>query len=1093
MKVNVLSILLLLISYSGFSQGNCSANAGIFQQLCVSDDLNLFGIEGDNFQQPLDVTWTASPNNPTTTTIVSPNTLQTPVIPDGGEFAPGTYQFEIAVVCSDGSISTDVVSIRFVEIVNPPVIENHPLIVCENSITLFGSLPDPGVTAEWSISPASIAITVEEIQTPSGPAYVITHDPRYDSGCSNTITYSFYVGGCLEETTTTVEFIESYTSLNAGVQGGCPSCELDIRLCGNGGCGGTPSWTIVGAPPGVAIGDLSLSSPNSTCTNFSAPEPGDYTFTYTVENGPCPTVTETVTCTIIESEIIDLGPTESYLICDDEWTIGSIDLAVEDFPGATYTWGVQFSNLPGVSIDFSDPNSASTTVNFNGAPVDVPNGARVSIQVRIWYTDCAGNLESDIKYFVYVINPGIDAVAEDLYFPCGGPSDYRPYENIAINGAGGTSLRITVLSAPPNSPYNNVNNAVLNNTTSFDLSEVGVYSFMVVQRLSGLNPNSNTLNTCRDTVTFTIYVSEASFINAGADGVVETCLEYFPLNGSIPMNGDQEILDIPVLWTQIVDPPATGPLTGISDPNIRNPVVGPLANGETYVFVYSYPNDDPDCEFSDTITIYVLPEEECPDCILTISVGECEDGCYEVNVTGAEGYMWSPPIGIDDVTSANPTICTSTGGSYTVFGYLDGEICDSITIQLDSCGVPPPPVTCEFTLEAECTTCSCGDEYGGGRVVDENGNTVDPSVVNINWFYNGQPAGSGVNPFYTIYDGPAVVSAEVSYTGDSISCTLFFSEAVTCLGDCPVISFVTCEDEAAANFEECKNYQGPNCGNGAFFGYVWALDQAGNIMDDFHLDWIGNGGSNNPNFVSGFNEDGSCIEFPVRVWSFTSGCDDTISFEPDCCGQLAPEVTCTEGREGGYDITWGQVCVAESYIASITCLDNNKTEFVEIGTPDKNGNYTVNVAPNNKCRSYSVTINSICSDGTYGPPSNCVVVNARKGCQVYEGPCTDIFGGLYKSGNEIAENLDRLEVYPNPVSTESLFVEVPENFWYQRTTLEISIIDINGQLIRKERIVEGNGIHAMELSELQNGLYMLSIGSLEGRVLESTRFVKESD
>ncbi len=1083
---SIISTIAFILFYSFlYSQGSCSANGGIpFQQICDDDQLTLIGFEGDGFSQPLDVTWSALASNPGPVNIDSPNSLETTVEPAGNsEFVPGTYFFMISVVCEeDGiiSISTDTVRVEVTSISTLPIIENPTLEVCGNSFTFYGSIPESGITPQWVVTP-TVGTTTEV--SADGTEFTVTNTSNLGSGCSPTVTYSFIKNECEEKVSTSINFITSYTSLY--VSSDCSSCTLMTTLTGESGCGGTPLWTIIETPSGVLLSDVSLDSPNSSTTDFYAEVPGVYIFEYTYENGNCPSATETISCTLLDEMLIDLGSDIGFVVCEDEWTHTTLELSVKEFANVTYTWTVEENTLPGVDIVIESPASFNATVSFIGDPEplprSVPEGAYFRINVNYSFTDCMGNFVVDDLNLTFLISPRISIEDNDLSFLCGGPSEYKLLDNIDFGGMGSLRKReITAISAPPGSEYViGSPTQILRSRPCIDLSVPGEYSFLIEVSYTAFDPVSGEFITCEDEATFNATVADPSLISAGADGVIESCIEFFPLNGSIPMNEEQQILDIPVLWEQI-----SGPSTGFSDSTIRDPTVGPLEYGNTYVFVYSYPNDDPNCALSDMITIEVPEEEECEECALEIEVGECRNGCYSISVIGAETYMWSSNSDINDTSSSAPVICPSTLGNYTVFGLVDGRICGSRAVELEPC---TGPESCEFTLEPLCTKCSCGEEKGGGRILDSDGNPVDANVVTINWFYNGVPMISGVNPFYTPYEGPAVVSAEVLFEGEDLSCSLYLSGAVTCLDDCPVISFVTCADEAALGFPECKNFKGPNCGNSGFFGYVWGLDQAGNIMEGYHLDWLDQVGNSNPNFVSGFNDDGECIEFPVRV--FRAGgeaCDEMISFKPDCCSQLVPEIEC-DIRDGEYELCWDKVCTAESFVVRVECSADNVIDEIEVSEPDRNGSYCVTVPTPKECEVFSVTINSVCSDGSLGPDSK-VLLGTEHGCLVLRERSNQPM----EEQSVLLEDEGQLSVFPNPVILENLTIELPLSYVAKSEKFSIRIIDAKGQLIKTQGIQVSENSNTIELNNLslEGGLYFLSVLNAEGNTLESTRFIK---
>ncbi|MBL4703981.1 MAG: gliding motility-associated C-terminal domain-containing protein, partial [Flavobacteriales bacterium] len=127
------------------------------------------------------------------------------------------------------------------------------------------------------------------------------------------------------------------------------------------------------------------------------------------------------------------------------------------------------------------------------------------------------------------------------------------------------------------------------------------------------------------------------------------------------------------------------PTTGLSNPNIANPMAGPA---DTTIYIVTL-TDGSLCVNTDTITVFVnalVPSDAGPDS--TICSGDTiQIGGNPSSVTGSV-YSWTPTTGLDDPTIANPMAFPTITTTY----YLNttNDTCagiDSVTITVNA---PPP-------------------------------------------------------------------------------------------------------------------------------------------------------------------------------------------------------------------------------------------------------------------------------------------------------------------------------------------------------------------------------------------------------------------
>ena len=517
--------------------------------------------------------------------------------------------------------------------------------------------------------------------------------------------------------------------------------------------------------------------------------------------------------------------------------------------------------------------------------------------------------------------------------------------------------------------------------------------------------------------------------------------------------------------------------------------------GETYTFQYTI-SDDPDCLIQCTNTITVFPESECTSCEVTAEVGECKDGCYTVSLSGADNYIWQPSANVDDTDPNNPTICNTSGGIFQVFGFVDGEICGATFIELEACENPPVP-TCEFSIGVACTTCGCGDPYGGARLYDADGNYLNISNfdMTVDWFVDGTYSSSNNNPKYLKYEGPYVLCAEINYNlPNGERCDTTMCVEVVCHGDCPTVNFATCEDLPFSEFEECGNYtSGDNCAYGSFYGYVWAVDAAGNPIQNFWIDWYNNGiAGQNPMLVNGWQGD-QCGEMEVRVFRFWEPqCETIATFSTDCCNSTAPEISCQERSERGWNIFVNQIC-PNDLLVTINCFDwGGFSETIVVPAEDiQNGVFEI---PNYfECNDMFISVQAICSDGEISESSNCIILDFdHNGCYELNENC-DVFTGDGRSrGRSILSSLnihwEDSNIVPNPGPSDEVIINIASSKYEHSKFINYEVVDINGKMIFTETI--SNSADKIQLNRtLESGLYFVNIRDKSNLIIESMKMI----
>ena len=102
------------------------------------------------------------------------------------------------------------------------------------------------------------------------------------------------------------------------------------------------------------------------------------------------------------------------------------------------------------------------------------------------------------------------------------------------------------------------------------------------------------------------------------------------------------------------------PATGLSDPNVSNPVVTFGADTVTYSVVVT---NAIGCVNSDTVTVW---QEPLPDAVAGPDTTICLGESVQLVSGGGETYVWSPTAGLSDPTIQNPIATPLATTTYTV-------------------------------------------------------------------------------------------------------------------------------------------------------------------------------------------------------------------------------------------------------------------------------------------------------------------------------------------------------------------------------------------------------------------------------------------
>jgi len=163
-------------------------------------------------------------------------------------------------------------------------------------------------------------------------------------------------------------------------------------------------------------------------------------------------------------------------------------------------------------------------------------------------------------------------------------------------------------------------------------------------------------------------------INAGPDTSV--CLNPGSFRDSVQLNATGGVTYV---WT---------PTTGLSNPNIANPLCRPVNNQIYYVLG----TDTNGCKLSDSVSVYYL--NPSLNLIVDSAKSICDLDTTQLNVLkqGNSAYFWTPNVGISDPNSNSPYFYpqSTTTYTFTVQNYCYTKS-DTATIVVH----PLPPLTTE--------------------------------------------------------------------------------------------------------------------------------------------------------------------------------------------------------------------------------------------------------------------------------------------------------------------------------------------------------------------------------------------------------------
>ncbi|MBN4051551.1 T9SS type A sorting domain-containing protein, partial [bacterium AH-315-M05] len=435
----------------------------------------------------------------------------------------------------------------------------------------------------------------------------------------------------------------------------------------------------------------------------------DSTYTVSVTDASGFTVTDTVVITPEPPPTATITPSNDTTVC------GSINLSAN--PGASYLWStgettqqivVTVSGSIRVTVfsvcgDSATSDTMAVTVN----PLPTVNAGTDT-------TICQGNNTTlnATGGVSYSWSPAIGLSCTGCQSPVASPTSSTTYTVTVTDGNGcvNTDAVIVTVNTLPVANAGADVAICAGNSTILNASGGVSYSWSPAIGLSDPNisnpvasPTVTTIytvtvtdgNGCTDSDPVTVTVNPLPTADAGAD--VAICIGS---GTALSASGG-----VSYSWS---------PATGLSDPNIANPVASPTAT-TTYILTV----DNGGCTDADTITVTVNP---LPTANITGAASICEGELTILTASGGISYLWNTGA-ITSAITVSPVVNTD----YNVI-VTDGNGCsDTDTVSVTVNPNPSKPT------------------------IDQSGNILSCIVTasNYQWFYNGDTIPGATGQFHT--------------------------------------------------------------------------------------------------------------------------------------------------------------------------------------------------------------------------------------------------------------------------------------------------------------------------------------------------------
>jgi type IX secretion system substrate protein len=563
------------------------------------------------------------------------------------------------------------------------------------------------------------------------------------------------------------------------------------------------------------------------------------------------------------------------------------------------------------------------------------------------------------------------------------------------------------------------------------------------------------------------------------------------------------------------------PSTGLSNPNVANPMVAPTQT-TTYYLSVSYGG----CVDMDSVTVTVLP---APTVTVTPNSSVCAGQSVQLNATGGVSYQWSPGTSLNNPNIANPTANPASTTIYTVTVTNAAGCQNTATTQVTVNLLPTANAGQDVAIcTGQSTTLNAtgGVSYLWSPNTGLNFNNISnpvasPSsttvytvtVTNANGCTDQDVVRVTVNPLPTANAGNDIelcqgASTLLNATG-GVSCSWGPATGLNFTNLCSPTAtpiFTTTYTVTVTDINGCKAQDmvkvtvnplpTANAGSDVAicFGDNIQLSGSGGVG----YSWAPVNYVNNPSIPNPIATPDSTMSFTLTVVD-SNGCQNQdivkITVNPEFATAGADEEICFGdsvqlGAQGGTTYLWTPAAgLSDPNIADPLAFPPSTTTYTvkitDANNCSKSDNLTVTVLPlppkptivfsNSTLTSSATSGNQWYFNGaiipgatsqTYSPQNQgiySVVVTGSNGCSNESEPF--IFTGIGDLDNDFG-----ISVYPNP-SDGILNVSVNEAGEYT-----ISVYNLLGEVLYAENIaIDQDGGHRIDVSDLSQGYYILKI------------------
>ncbi len=453
---------------------------------------------------------------------------------------------------------------------------------------------------------------------------------------------------------------------------------------------------------------------------------------------------------------LETGSFETYGVSSSSsMMIGTDPIAVEGCQDATFTF-TRSTNAGTTTLSYTIGGSALNTADYatlSGSVTFAPGVSSIDVTVDAVADGIAEGME-DVKVYLIPTCSGVayDSAIVDIYDNI--DADIAP---VAPSCPGmGAQLN--------GSSLNTDNTATYSWAPAGSLSNPNIANPFATPAVTTTYTMTVTQGPCTDTATVVVAISAAPTADAGTD--VTICQgSSTQLNGV--SNGDI------ITWS---------PSTGLSDPNILNPIATP---GTTTTYTLTAIMTSTGCSETDVVTVTVQP-------LLTPFAGFdlnlCLNDTIQLNGTVPAGYTtysWSPATGLSDPNILNPLAYPVITTTY-VLTASDG-ICtttDQLTITINQPqqnNAGPDVTICTGTsTQLNGSSSYPGNSWSPSATLD-NPNILNPNATPV----------TSTTYTLTSTDNVCTVTDQVTVTLAPLISSQINADTNICVGDTIFLNAVT--------------------------------------------------------------------------------------------------------------------------------------------------------------------------------------------------------------------------------------------------------------------------------------------------------------